>query len=111
MKLKNITVSGAVEIVRDWYKEADIPVRLDTTGKETELRILRKENERVSITFADETVPEPPIKAGTYVGKIVYKMNDEIIAEYPIVTADDAENWSFRMCRQIVIRKFIPVLH
>lgn len=73
--------------------ESKVLVKCDINGK----FLMEKgaEESIVSETKIKEEV-EAPVKKGQELGRIVYKINDEVLGEYPIVAVDDIEKINFK---------------
>ncbi len=50
-----------------------------------------------------------PVKKGQSLGRLIYKLNDEIVAEYDIVAADDVEAINFSAIFSDLLSKFFKI--
>ncbi|MDO5350353.1 MAG: D-alanyl-D-alanine carboxypeptidase family protein [Lachnospiraceae bacterium] len=49
---------------------------------------------------------EAPVEAGQTVGEIVYYLNDQVLASYPVIAVDSAERFTYSWCLRQVGRLF-----
>ena len=66
-----------------------------------------KEQETADISVEIAKELEAPVEKGQKVGKVTYRLDDSVIAEYNIVTDRSVECIDFPRCLSRVIRQFI----
>ena len=72
--------------------------------------LIQKGKER-SIDSSLEIVSEvkAPVKIGQRLGRLVYKLNEEIIAEYDVIAVEEVENINFLSAFISLINKFFAI--
>lgn len=86
--------------------ESSVLVKCDISGK-----FLMEKGAEESITSEIKVKEEveAPVKQGQELGRIVYKSNDVVLGEYPIVAVSDVEQINFRGVFSILLNNFISV--
>ncbi len=73
----------------------DATVRTEIVGELKKDMLLHKE-EKIEMEVSQESTLTAPVKRGRQVGEIRYILNEEIVATYPIVTADYVAKKNFK---------------
>lgn len=102
VELKEIKVLRGIPDSGDLFEEAALSVKLLNESLDTEelvperLQVLKRSDEHIDILVKQEEILEAPVKEGTTVGTVSYYLEEEKIAEIPIVTCQDADRKDFR---------------
>lgn len=92
-----LPVEGGLSADADPWKEAKAEVTVDTSGRTERAYLLRRDEQiRTRVTVRRSLLA--PVEKGTPVGKVSYYLGEELLEEYPIVTACDVparypEHW------------------
>ena len=87
-------------------QKAYVPVSVDTEGDESLTMLLRKD-EQVDIIYDIPKSLTAPVKEHQTVGSVQYKLNGEVIQEYPIVASKSVGELDFQWCFGKVGEKFL----
>lgn len=79
-------------------------MKLHAVEKKDLSRVLLAEGEQISVEYQIAEKLTAPVKRGSLVGVIYYKLGDMVLREYQIETAEDMEMVDFRWCLKQVIR-------
>ena len=71
------------------------------------LQLLLREDEAVEQEVQQESLLTAPVAAGETVGKVVYQLNGEVAAEYPLVAENAVEPLSWGWCLRRVAAAFL----
>lgn len=97
IELPDLIVEDAVG-ENGWDKEVTIGLKIQEPKEKTEMLLGDEEKVEVTCDFIKKS--KAPIQAGSKVGRVVYSLNGEEIASYPILTQKGAERidfyWYFR---------------
>ena len=85
-KLCSIPVADGVPENGGLFEEAEAGVKIGT--EDTELLVLLSDTEEVSVEIEGKEYLEAPVKKGTVVGKVVYRLEGRVLREYQIVTEE-----------------------
>jgi len=85
-----------------------LPIEVKANNTEKELRVLLHKNEKVSIEYKIKKQVQAPVKKGDTVGAVYYKVNDYLLAEYPVISGMDIEEMNLLWCFKEVIGKYVP---
>lgn len=95
--LKEIKVLGGIPKTGRLFDEAQISVELK---KQEEVSALMHHEETIQVKVEQKEILEAPVTHGEEVGKVTYYLEDEKIAEYPIVSTSSVKEkdftWYFR---------------
>lgn len=94
-----------VEVAGAQSEKIGAPARIgvEIVGRETDKKILLREDEDIRISCSVEEALQAPVQKGEQVGVITYLLNGEVLWTELVVTADSAEKIDFRWCiRQIL---------
>lgn len=105
ISLPKLPVKNAAPKNGNLYAATDIELEID--GEE-EISILLGRQEKVEISLALLPELEAPFEAGSQAGKVVYRLNGEIFASYPVVTVEGAEKLDFQWYLKWVEGVFLP---
>lgn len=103
--LPELTVKNAIP--ENGHLYADTSVELELDG-EASLEILLGREEKVEISL--DVLPElyAPFKEGSQVGRVVYRLNGDILASYPVVTSEGAQKPDYMWYLTWVRDNFLP---
>ncbi len=102
--LPELTVKDAIPENGRLYADTSVTLGIDSDEK---LMVLLGKQEKVEVSLA--LLPEltAPFEEGSQVGRLVYRLNGEILASYPVVTREGAEKpdyfWYFKWVRDIFL--------
>lgn len=105
ISLPKLPVKNAAPKNGNLYAATDIELEID--GEE-EISILLGKQEKVEVSLALLPELEAPFEAGSQAGKVVYQLNGEIFASYPVVTVEGAEKLDFQWYLKWVEGVFLP---
>lgn len=108
-ELADVPVRDGIPAGGALYEQASSGLQIDY-GTDRELQILLSEEESVRIEYECPTVLEAPVRAGDQVGKAVYSLEGETLAEYPVLVEDTVEKMDFYWYFYQVIARFLPLL-
>ena len=93
-----------VKVVDGMKQSVNIEAKVDNEV------LIQKGKER-SIDNSLEVVSEvkAPVKIGQRLGRLIYKLNDEVIAEYDVVAAEEVENINFLSAFISLLNKFFQI--
>lgn len=95
--LKEIKVLGGIPKTGRLFDEAQISVELK---KQEDVSALMHHEETIQVKVEQKEILEAPVTHGEEVGKVTYYLEDEKIAEYPIVSTSSVKEkdftWYFR---------------
>lgn len=77
--------------------------------KDAQFNVLLRKDEKVEVEYELPDKLAAPIKTGVKVGKVRYRLGDEIIKEYPIYTANSVNKIDFTWCFDIIKDKFLLI--
>ncbi len=85
-----IRAEGGLAKDKDPWKTAYVPLAIDASGGGGGTYLLRKDETITSRTTVRKSLTAPAPK-GTVVGKVGYYLGEELLEEYPVVTAQSVE--------------------
>lgn len=103
---------GEVQVLEGQYDGvlgtdyASIPLSLGVNGEEETLRVLLREDEDVKVTAHLPEHLTAPVREGQQVGEVVYSLEGEEIAVYPVYTDASSERIDFRWCLEQVTDRY-----
>lgn len=98
--LPKLPVKEAVPENGKLYADSSVPLCIDS---EESLMVLLGKDEQVEVSLS--LLPEltAPFEAGSQAGRLIYRLNGEILASYPVVTGEGAQKpdflWYFKWIR------------
>lgn len=104
--LKPIRIRDGVPVSEDLSEDALLPLAIDYEEDES-FQVLLKNGETVDKVYKVSEKLKAPLKAGDVVGRVEYRLGDEVLREYPIYAATDVEKLDYRWCVQKIIRRFL----
>lgn len=109
----NQTVKFPVISVRDGVPDDDLlsgnsTVQLIKSGNpETDgIKLLLRDDEQITVETETKTILQAPVEAGTYAGNVFYKLGDEIIHSYQLVTDCEVDRRDYSWCMEEVVKRF-----
>lgn len=105
INLPSLPVKNAVPENGALYADTNVDLSIEGAG---ELRVLLGKDEKVEAALS--LVPEltAPFEAGSQAGRVVYRLDGEVLASYPVVTKQGAEKPDFAWYFQWVREVFLP---
>lgn len=103
--LPTISVKNAVPDDGSLYGENDVELMI---AGEDELHVLLGKDEEVKASLNLISELTAPFESGSQAGKLVYSLNGEVIASYPVVTVEGAEKPDFMWYLGWVRDVFLP---
>lgn len=73
---------------------------------EDEIKLLLRDDEQITMEVKTKEFLEAPVEAGAYVGDVFYKLGDEIVYSYQLVTENEIEKREYVWCLEEVMRRF-----
>lgn len=101
-----IKVNDGIPQSEDLSDEAMAELRIDFAGDES-FPVLLKEGEQVKAVYQVPDEVNAPLKAGEVVGKVEYKLGDEVLKEYPVFITQKVEKISFEWCLKRLWNRFL----
>lgn len=95
--LSPILVDGGIPESGDLSKKALVRVQVKA-GEQTSLSLLLRADEEVKMEIQQASGLTAPVAQGETIGKVVYTLNGNTVAEYPIVTEAPVEKISLNWC-------------
>ena len=80
---------------------------VEVKGEGSRFRLLMKEGESVEVETELEEVLTAPVAKDRAVGKILYRLDGEVVAYSEIRTAGSVEKLDFRWCASRVLEDFL----
>lgn len=77
------------------FRTAEVPVQVDTRGKEKSLKLLLKDDESVEVRCKVDEVLEAPVKKGTRIGTVVYSLKGQVLREDDVIVTEDVAQNTF----------------
>ncbi len=104
--LSPIRVENGIPADGDLSGQAVVTVGLPADAVPS-LQLLLREDEAVEQEVQQESLLTAPVAAGETVGKVVYQLNGEVAAEYPLVAENAVEPLSWGWCLRRVAAAFL----
>lgn len=83
--LDSLPVSNAAD--EDYNADRKVLMPVEIAGKD--IRVLKSENEKVTVRYTGKEVLKAPIKKGVVVGNAEYYVDSTKVASYPLVTTEN----------------------
>ena len=74
------------------------PARLEMAAESAPFRVLLKSGEDVTVEYDVPESVAAPVEEGETLGKIVYRLEGEMIREYPVTAAESVRERDFSIC-------------
>ncbi|MBR3772470.1 MAG: D-alanyl-D-alanine carboxypeptidase [Clostridium sp.] len=87
-------------------EDSYVPIAIDYEN-DSSLSVLLKAGETVDIDYKIPEKLKAPVKAGDVVGKVTYKMGNEVIREYSIYATENVEKLTFKWCLHKLFGRFL----
>ena len=103
---------GEVEVSQGQYEgilgetAASVPLKLSVDPAKESLELLLRDEEKVKVTARLPKVLEAPVAEGEQVGEVVYTLEGEEIASYPVYTGERVEKIDFSWCLEQVADRY-----
>lgn len=99
-----VSVKGGVN-ERDIYQK-DCVVKVGLTETVGELRILLRADENVEVQIQKQEELQAPVKKGTLIGEVVYFLEEQEVARYPLAVLETVEERDIKRCFQELLKRF-----
>lgn len=76
-------------------------------SKDDEIKILLREDEKITAKYEFHDQLKAPVKAKTEVGKVSYYLGDKLLREYPIITNRGVNKLGINWCIEQIWERFI----
>lgn len=86
-------------------KKGNVPLEVDTLGKSEKILIGAGDKEEVEIKIEKEITA--PIKKGTVVGEVVYRVNGKVVVSYQAVAGKNVRERTFWICAEYLSGKLL----
>ena len=101
-----VPVENGVPESGDLAEEAAVEISLDPAIREKKLEILLKEGEHVTVRYDGADRLKAPVREGDKTGKVVYSLNGETIASFPVTAKGTVGEITMRWCLEDVLEKY-----
>ena len=101
-----VPVENGVPESGDLAEEAAVEISLDPAIREKKLEILLKEGEHVTVRYDGADRLKAPVREGDETGKVVYSLNGETIASFPVTAKGTVGEITMRWCLEDVLEKY-----
>ncbi|MCI8566532.1 MAG: D-alanyl-D-alanine carboxypeptidase [Lachnospiraceae bacterium] len=88
-------------------EEAYVALKADYGGGQPGLSLLLREEEEVVVTVRQADSLKAPVEAGTVAGTVTYRLGEEVIKSYSLVTVRAVEKRDFAWCCQYLWQRFL----
>ncbi|MBQ5851385.1 MAG: D-alanyl-D-alanine carboxypeptidase [Lachnospiraceae bacterium] len=105
--LTPLQVMGSKESVYGEKSFVNIIINASSDRHDKKEGILLKNDEQIEVKIDKKKVLHAPVLKGDIVGKIEYRLNDDIIKIENLVTADNIEQIDFIYRMQCIVNKFV----
>ncbi|BFL47110.1 D-alanyl-D-alanine carboxypeptidase [Lactonifactor longoviformis] len=105
-EMQDVFVKDGISSAGEMSQKAYVPVSVDMEGDESLTMLLRRD-EQVDIIYDIPKSLTAPVKEHQTVGSVQYKLNGEVIKEYPIVASKSVGELDFQWCFGKVGEKFL----
>ena len=89
-----LKVNGGILGKTRLFEEVRVPLKVN--AEKEELKILKSDKEKIIKIIQVPNEIEAPVKAGTVVGKVIYKIGSIKIAEFSVITEKTVKNRKYR---------------
>ncbi len=76
------------------------------TPEEREWKMLLKEGEEVEIKYEGKSRLKAPVNSGDEAGRVIYSLNGEVVAVFPVTVKGSVEEITGRWCLEDVLEKY-----
>lgn len=101
-----VLVENGVPESGDLSEEARAEISIDPGAGEGELKILLKEGEKVSVEYEGVKSLKAPVSEGDEAGRVVYSLNGETVASFPVTARGSVAEITMRWCLEDVLEKY-----
>ena len=101
-----VLVENGVPESGDLSEEARAEISIAPGAGEGELKILLKEGEKVSVEYEGVKSLKAPVSEGDEAGRVVYSLNGETVASFPVTARGSVAEITMRWCLEDVLEKY-----
>ena len=101
-----LPVENGVPESGDLKESAFVEISLDPRIRDRKLEILLKEGERVSVNYDGVRSLDAPVREGDEAGKVIYSLNGETVASFPVTARGTVAEITLRWCLEDVLGKY-----
>ena len=80
--------------------------RINATEKEKQQKILLKNDDRLQYQVCLKDELQAPVRKGEQIGRVVYMLNGQKIASFPILAVQNVDKITFLYCAELVFKNF-----
>ena len=80
--------------------------RINATEEEKQQKILLKNDDRLQYQVCLKDELQAPVRKGEQIGRVVYMLNGQKIASFPILAVQNVDKITFLYCAELVFRNF-----
>lgn len=102
---ESVKVADGIPKSGELFKQSYISTEI--IGDPEEISVLGKQEEKIEYIINQKETMEAPVAAGTEIGSIKYFLNENVIAEFPIVTAEKIQKKDFAWCLTKIFEIYI----
>lgn len=81
-------------------------VSLAESAEEDAITLLLRDDEQITVETKVKEFLEAPVGAGVCAGEVVYKLGDEVVHSYPLVTEREVARRNYSWCLEEVVKRF-----
>ena len=109
-ELPSLLVNEGIPVSENPFEEAAVKLTVSASADEQEQTLLLGKEEEITVSteYIDEL--EAPVKSGTQVGSVTYRIGEEIIAGYPIVVTEDIDRKDYFWCLEKIMDLWLGVI-
>jgi len=96
-------------IPQSWNSDDDAyeTLKVDLSEEEQTLSVLLREDEEIDVRYDIPDQLKAPVKKGEKVGTVQYYLGEDLLGEYPIVTANTVNRIDFKWCFEKITATFL----
>lgn len=99
-----VSVENGIPEDGDLGKKAEVEIGLPEGGGSLEL--LLKEGEEVKVSYQETKTLRAPVREGEEVGRVIYSLNGEVVATFPVTARGNVGEITMRWCLEDVLGKY-----
>ena len=108
LSFEPVEVLGGVPDSGNRSDRAVAEVGLLVPEEEQTLPVLLKEGETVEVSYEGKERMKAPVHKGDLAGRVVYRLDKEVLAEYPVLVQEDVPRLTFSWCFLQVAERYFP---
>ena len=108
LSFEPVEVLGGIPDSGNRSDRAVAEVGLSVPEEEQTLPVLLKEGETVEVSYEGKERMEAPVHKGDLAGRVVYRLDKGVLAEYPVLVQEDVPRLTFSWCFLKVAERYFP---